>query len=609
MGVGHSPPPEKVRDGGRVYESDSITTLEEIVEKHSQINMDVESDKVITTSDSLPSSSESPRDRETPIVENGSPIKSQVNPIGEGDSMQDLGGMPVVSCFATTITTTTMTTSIMSTVAQDRQGQPYNLSAQILKEAKERADQITKSLLRDVIDPRVLYARPQPKEPVAGQSADNGSSSKRGRGSDEESPQGDAQPPARKVKKAAKKLNFNQQPHQQNANTDATKKAQKPPPIMLQNQAYFPTLERNVLGAVARSGFEAVRKGNRMAIYMNTQEDYEMVQKVLRDGDFRFHARNKRESDTNRYIIRNLATTTEIDDISFSLSMQGVDASHLAWKPRPHVKPGESKFYPLLILETPEAVPRETVLAITIIASQRVVIEGERKQGPPVCGRCQGYNHVKRDCNLAPICGNCTGGHLTQDCTDTRDQPKCAKCGEVGHRPTFKGCTSYQKWLSERRTKQTQQISITPTTPSSTPTSAKTPKPPRINAWFNKTEKARERRGSQTKVSFSELNQNIAKTTTTTNNNSQTVTNTVNNQQSTTVSQGASGSTTTTSNSQGEQRETTGQETQSGLLGGLGSDFKLFVQTIKQIMEIVKAFKTQGFMATLPLIEALLNSF
>lgn len=66
---------------------------------------------------------------------------------------------------------------------ESRQGQPYNLSAQILKEAKERADNVAKSLLRDVIDPKVWNAKPQPKEPVA---KSNGSSSNRGRASDED---------------------------------------------------------------------------------------------------------------------------------------------------------------------------------------------------------------------------------------------------------------------------------------------------------------------------------------------------------------------------------------------------------------------------------------
>lgn len=69
--------------------------------------MDVETNNTATEMDatSAPSSPQTPSDRDKATLEDGSAIKSQVNPMAEGSTTQVLE-MPVVSCAATNIIST-----------------------------------------------------------------------------------------------------------------------------------------------------------------------------------------------------------------------------------------------------------------------------------------------------------------------------------------------------------------------------------------------------------------------------------------------------------------------------------------------------------------------
>ena len=62
--------------------------------------------------------------------------------------------------------------------------------------------------------------------------------------------------------------------------------------------------------------------------------------------------------------------------------------------------------------------------------------------------KCQGWNHLAKDCNEPhDTCGNCTGHHRTCDCNSTII--KCASCKEEGHQSWNQNCPTFIKKLTE----------------------------------------------------------------------------------------------------------------------------------------------------------------
>lgn len=65
---------------------------------------------------------------------------------------------------------------------------------------------------------------------------------------------------------------------------------------------------------------------------------------------------------------------------------------------------------------------------------------------PLQCKTCQAYGHSKKYCSAeTPICGRCTGEHLTTDCMcETEDDEKCANC-QGQHRAGHRSCPEKKK--------------------------------------------------------------------------------------------------------------------------------------------------------------------
>jgi hypothetical protein len=65
----------------------------------------------------------------------------------------------------------------------------------------------------------------------------------------------------------------------------------------------------------------------------------------------------------------------------------------------------------------------------------------ERVKNEPIrCLRCQGWNHMARDCpETSSKCGNCAEGHKTAECTQPR-KTRCVSCGTNDHASWSRDC-------------------------------------------------------------------------------------------------------------------------------------------------------------------------
>ena len=294
-----------------------------------------------------------------------------------------------------------------------------------------------------------------------------------------------------------------------------------------------------------------------MAIQASSQKAYCAIKAALEGGQFEHHVVNRQEKRSKRFIIRNLPVSTEPDDIEFDLSVQGVDVSFVNRKPKPNPKGDHDKLYPSFVIEVPPEVPKDKVLGISHVCHMRVKVEEEAYKGPPICGRCQGFRHGKGGCANNPKCGLCTGSHLTDDCPSPPAEPTCANCKQVGHRPTFKGCPTYQKWLKGRQQRQ-EVISTGQAQPQ-----------PVANAWIKPPA--------------------IIPSTT-----------------PKVQAQPQAGHKATPKPKAGPVPHAT---TSPSALEGLDFNLTTVINIIKQVVHIFKVFKTQGLLAALPLLEGLLDQF
>ena len=73
-----------------------------------------------------------------------------------------------------------------------------------------------------------------------------------------------------------------------------------------------------------------------------------------------------------------------------------------------------------------------------LIYKKKHKVEPSRTSTPlPLrCEKCQQYNlHPTEKCSNQPKCGYCSGTHLTRDCTNIQQPPKCSTCAE--QHPTY----------------------------------------------------------------------------------------------------------------------------------------------------------------------------
>ncbi|XP_058983356.1 uncharacterized protein LOC101889084 isoform X4 [Musca domestica] len=70
------------------------------------------------------------------------------------------------------------------------------------------------------------------------------------------------------------------------------------------------------------------------------------------------------------------------------------------------------------------------------------------------CRRCQHWGHIAKNCNYPFKCVKCSDSHEPGACSLKEAEsnvPVCSNCGEAGHPASWRGCSSYKKYMENRR--------------------------------------------------------------------------------------------------------------------------------------------------------------
>ena len=187
---------------------------------------------------------------------------------------------------------------------------------------------------------------------------------------------------------------------------------------------------------------------------------------------YNFNTWRPHQEKTFRVIIRGLVISTDLQDLQDELQDKG-----LTIKQTLQLRSKNKTLMPLFLVELPANKRNKSIYTLTKLLSQRVSVEPERRQGPPICTRCLSFAHLHAHCQKRPRCGVCGQGHLMADCPNSFEAPKCANCGGP-HKGVWKGCPSYQKFINPPN----QVPASNQPTPNQKPTSTGTSTPTNTSA-------------------------------------------------------------------------------------------------------------------------------
>ncbi|KAJ1524669.1 hypothetical protein ONE63_011152 [Megalurothrips usitatus] len=250
-----------------------------------------------------------------------------------------------------------------------------------------------------------------------------------------------------------------------------------PPPLVLQDKTYFPSLERHLHTLRLQKDFTAKAQGRRVIIQAGSQRDYQKIRAAVEERKLGFHSYPNRapEDRLKRFVARNLIFSTSLEDIKNDLASKNIHPNQILWKRK------GGKLLPLLVIDVANKYAK-AVQEVKTICHQIVTIEKEYKSGPPICSRCCSYNHLGWDCQNTYRCMSCLGGHGPQDPCPSKEKPVCRNCHQEGHRAVYKGCKQYRRY-----TGQEEDAPSTSSSSSSSSDRSVAPgpnnRPPPKNAW------------------------------------------------------------------------------------------------------------------------------
>ncbi|KAJ1524671.1 hypothetical protein ONE63_011154 [Megalurothrips usitatus] len=254
-----------------------------------------------------------------------------------------------------------------------------------------------------------------------------------------------------------------------------------PPPLVLQDKTYFPSLERHLHTLRLKKDFTAKAQGRRVIIQAGSQRDYQKIRAAVEERKLGFHSYPNRapEDRLKRFVARNLIFSTSLEDIKNDLASKNIHPNQILWKRK------GGKLLPLLVIEVANKYAK-AVQDMKTICHQIVTVEKKYKSGPPICSRCCSYNHLGRDCQNTYRCMSCLGGHGPEDPCPSKDKPVCRNCHQEGHRAVYKGCKQYRKYTGQEEDASSTSSSSSSSSSSARPVaSGPKTRPPPKKAWQN----------------------------------------------------------------------------------------------------------------------------
>lgn len=234
------------------------------------------------------------------------------------------------------------------------------------------------------------------------------------------------------------------------------KKESRPPPIVLYGIQDVSKLCSTIGDVIEKTEFSIkIITKQQLRINVKTAEVYKKLIDFIREKNLIGHSFTRKEEKPFRIVIRNLHSSTPLDEISKVLTENG----HKVRGPIINAKHGPNKTpTSTFFVNLEQSSNNKEAYNIKYIYFTRVSVEPPRKQtGLVQCMRCQQYGHTRNNCMRPWRCVKCAEAHKTADCPkkDRNTPATCALCLE-DHPANYRGCAIYQEIL-KRKTKDNHQ--------------------------------------------------------------------------------------------------------------------------------------------------------
>lgn len=182
-----------------------------------------------------------------------------------------------------------------------------------------------------------------------------------------------------------------------------------------------------IVGAGAIVEIQVTRIGN-LAITLRDLDGAKNLLETTAIGDTIIKSRIIEESITTKYLLKNISTEIELNDIAKELDNQGIKWSQITR----FTKPQSLDKIPVVLIKEIGKVSREHLY----LFYQRYRITAF-KEFPKICKRCMRFNHFQHQCDREQRCAICGDSHETKDCI--KEEPECFRCGDK-HAADYKYC-------------------------------------------------------------------------------------------------------------------------------------------------------------------------
>lgn len=269
------------------------------------------------------------------------------------------------------------------------------------------------------------------------------------------------------------------------ANNLSQTKTKIPPVIIYHNMNLesINNLKKNLTGDI-----KIKYRGNRNNIYAENMDDYNKIMNFASESKIEHYTHTPKGQKEIKMILKNISPNISAEEISEDLENQNLKINRISQMIKKMNDFTQVKL-PIFVINFAANTNKSDVFRVKYVCNNVIEWDNYRSNIKIMqCFRCQGFNHISKNCFKNPKCRLCSGSHFTSQCTDSSDRLiKCANCGGE-HESNSVQCEVYNRVLQlqkDRRSPPRQAEPITDPAPeldsTNFPNTLRQSEPPNIN--------------------------------------------------------------------------------------------------------------------------------
>lgn len=220
--------------------------------------------------------------------------------------------------------------------------------------------------------------------------------------------------------------------------TSKPKKEPKPPPIHIERVTSLPALKKMVEEQTTDVMFTTLSND---VVKINTvdSDGFRAITKCFRDQKIPHYTYQNKQERPIQVMIKGIHKSWTTNEVLTDLRDQFGSTSvlqvvrKLEWKTKNPLD--------MCVVDFQKGLDIDKIYQIKQVLKGRVTVHPiKSSKHISQCKRCQEFHHTRNYCAKPPRCVKCAKGHLTEECTKSREAPaKCANCGGE-HTANYRGC-------------------------------------------------------------------------------------------------------------------------------------------------------------------------